>query len=98
MDESLKVVWSKIKEAWSKNKITLLVLIPVAVLVLLIKFRNLLSRFVVASGKRLMNKTGKESSGLHLEQKAANEAANRIISQIEEKSKNKTPVGEDWNK
>jgi hypothetical protein len=99
MDEYLKELWAKavakLKEVWEKNKLFILILIP---LLILAKFRDLVIDILVSSSKKLMEKTKKADAQLKQEQDSANNAANKIISDADKLSENKPDVDEDWYK
>jgi hypothetical protein len=99
MDQYLKELWAKavqkLKEVWEKNKLLILIIIP---LILLAKFRDLIIDILVSSSKKLVEKTTKDSAELKQEQDAANNEANQIIADADKKSENKPKVDKDWHK
>jgi hypothetical protein len=99
MDQYLKELWAKavakLKEVWEKNKLLILIIIP---LLLLAKFRDVIIDILVSSSKKLVDKTEKKDVALKKEQDRANDEANRIIAEADRKSENKPEVDEDWHK
>jgi hypothetical protein len=99
MDEQIKAMWAKVvqkmKDIWNKNKLLILIVVP---LILLAKFRDILISLIVASGKRLMEKTKQQDGKLKQEQDDANNKANQIVDDANKKSENKPPVDDDWYK
>lgn len=99
MDEYIKALYGKavekLKEIWNKNKLLILIIVP---LILLAKFRDILIDLIVASGKRLMDKTKAEDAKLKQEQDEANNKANQIIANADKKDDDKPPVDDDWYK
>jgi hypothetical protein len=73
-------------------------LIAAGVLILIVKFREVIIDFLVSSVKTKMDETQKKSDQLKSEQDAANAQADALRQHANDLDKNKTEVGEDWYK
>jgi hypothetical protein len=99
MDQYIKELWAKavakLKEVWEKNKLLVLIIVP---LLLLAKFRDVIIDILVSSSKKLVDNTEKKDVVLKREQDRANDEADRLIADADRKSENKPEVDEDWHK
>lgn len=101
MIEKLKAFWSKIEsdaaELWAKDKVFFIAFIG---LIAVAKFRDVLIQLIVGSAKRLVDDTQKKSDALSGEETKANDQANALVKDAEQKAADAqaTTVDEDWYK
>lgn len=95
MLESLKALYSRIMKVISEVKIPLLV---IAVLALIIKFRNILISILVKSGKSIFQDAQNKSDTLQATENKDNQAANELIQKANELPTEQKPVDVDWYK
>lgn len=99
MDEKLKAFWAKlntdVKTLWSGNK---MFLIGFGLLILIVKFRNVIIDLLVANSKTVLNDAVKKDTELKAEEDKANNAANKLVDEAKKLSDNKPTVDEDWYK
>lgn len=95
--EKLKEIWLKVKEAlkslWEKHKLLIILMIP---LILLVKFREVLMKWIAWTAKRDINKANEKDQNLLAKQNEANEAADKLRDLANKLSSD--PVDENWNK
>ena len=99
MGDKLKAFWTKvnseIKDLWNKDKAFLFTF---GFLILVVKFRDLMISVLVNSGKRVEDKSQKQSDVLTTQENQANQQANQLTQQAQDLPQTETPVTEDWYK
>ena len=99
MDQILKNFWSKLNgdigELWKNNKVFLIVF---GVLILVVKFREVIINILVSSARRAMENAKEQDAVLKGNQDSANNAANQLRDDAVKLGENKPPVDENWNK
>lgn len=73
-------------------------LIGFGLLILVIKFREVIIDILVSSSKTVMNDARKNDAQLRNDQNQANDAANKLIDDANKMAENKPDVDEDWHK
>lgn len=73
-------------------------LIGFGVLILIIKFREVIIDILVSSSKTVLEDAKKKDSSLRADENAANNAANKLIDDAKKLDENKPKVDEDWYK
>ena len=95
MLESLKALYSRIVKVISEVKIPLLI---IAVLALIIKFRDVLISILVKSGKSVFEDANKKSNTLQAIENKDNQEANKLIEKANKLPSEQKPVDVDWYK
>lgn len=99
MDEKLKVFWAKLNSSfsdlWANNKLFLLVF---GVLIVIVKFRQVLIGIIVAGSKRLLESTANKDSRLAMEEEEAKRKADELVKKAQEEPNQEKPVDENWHK
>lgn len=80
---------------WDKYKIFLIVF---GVLILMVKFREVLIDILVDSSRKTVSDATKQDAALKGEENKANDQANQLKQEASKLSENKPTVDEDWNK
>lgn len=99
MDAWLKNFWAKInadiKDLWNNNKIFFIIF---GILILIVKFRDILINILVSGGKAEMDKATKQDEKLAVEENKAKTDADKLVEQAKEELNKEKPVDENWNK
>lgn len=82
-------------ELWENHKLFLIVF---GILILVIKFQDVIFAFLVNSSKGLVQETQKKSDSLQQQQDDANNKANQLIKKAQQTGDNRKDVDENWNK
>lgn len=83
------------KELWNNHKLFLIVF---GILIVVIKFREVLIDILVTSAKTLLANTKKESATLQAEQDEANKKADDLVKKAKEEPSKNEPSDDDWYK
>lgn len=83
-----------IAQLWANHK---WFLIGFGILILVIKFQDVIIDVLVNSSKRLVNDSKVQDNKLKNEENAANNQANQLIDESNQLGQNKPKVDEDWN-
>lgn len=98
MNDKLKAFWGKLNTGigtlWENNKIFVIVF---GVLILIIKFREVIISFLVADSKRIFDNATKQSDSLKKQQDDYNSSANKLVEEAKQLPNHEGPVGTDWN-
>lgn len=73
-------------------------LIGFGLLIVVIKFREVIIDFLVSNSKTILEGAKKQDATLRADENAANAAANKLIDDANKLSQNKPKVDEDWHK
>ncbi|HXN74905.1 MAG TPA: hypothetical protein VN855_00250 [Candidatus Acidoferrum sp.] len=99
MLEKLKAFWAKINsdvaDLWQKDKAFVLLF---GVLILIVKFREILISLIVANSKHLFDKAQKESDALQTQENTDNATAEKLEEDAKKLSDSNTPVDDNWNR
>lgn len=99
MDEKIKNFIAKlnssISELWAKDKIFLVVF---GILILIVKFRDVIIDILLKSAKTEMDQAGKKDEKLAQQENQAKEDAAALVQKSKEEPLQNKPVTEDWNK
>lgn len=99
MREKLKAFWNKlnadINELWQNDKIFVILF---GLIILVIKFRQILIDIIVSGSKRLFENTQKSSDESKAKEDDYNSSAEKLIEDAESLGKSNPPVGDDWYK
>lgn len=99
MFKKLKAFWAKINsdinDLWEKDKGFLLLF---GVIILVVKFRDILISLIVASSKRLFDKTQQQSDALKTKEDSDNAAADKLVEEANKLTNSNPPPGDDWYK
>lgn len=95
MDNFIKKLKTPISELWANNKVFLIVC---GLLILAIKFQDVIFSFLVNSAKKLLENTQKNSDVLQNQQNTANSQANQLIQEANKLNENRPSVDDDWHK
>ena len=99
MKEKLQAFWAKVnqdaKDIWNKDKGFF---IAFGVLILFVKFRDLLIDLLLNSAKRVSDNAKKEDGKLANEESQANSQANDLIKKAQDLPNQQKPIDRDWYK
>ena len=99
MGEKLKAIWAKtnsdVKELWNKDKVFLFVF---GFLILVVKFRDFLINQLVSGGKKVEDKSQKQSDVLATQENQDSQQASQLVQQAQDLPQTEKPVDDDWNK
>ena len=99
MDQNKPTFLEKLKmspsQLWAEHRTFLIV---AGVLILIIKFQDVILDYLVNSSKELVKDTKKQSDTLQDQENKANNLANQLIKEVQNLDKNKPKVDENWNK
>ena len=99
MDEKLKALWAKFnqdaKSVWTNNKIFFIIF---GVVLLVIKFRNVIIDLLLSSAKQIEADAKKEDSKLASQENQANTEADKLVQQAQEEPAKQPPVDVNWYK
>lgn len=109
MKNYLNNLWAKISQGWTNIKtlaendlstIWTEFRIPLILLVVIltIKFRDLVINLIVGNAKKLFNNTQKQSQVLQTQENKDNQQANALVQEAENLSDTEKLVDENWNK
>lgn len=73
-------------------------LIGFGLLILVIKFQDVIFDLLVNSSKKLVDESQKKSDNLQQQQNAANNQANQLVKEADDLGKNRPEVDENWHK
>lgn len=73
-------------------------LIVFGIIILIVKFRDVIIDLIVGSAKQTVDNTEKKDAQLKSEEKQANDQANQLRQEANTLSDNQAPVTDDWNK
>lgn len=73
-------------------------LIAFGLLILVIKFHDIIFDFLVKGSKELVKDSQAKSDNLQKQENKANDQANQLIDEAKKLGENKDKVDEDWNK
>lgn len=82
-------------ELWSKYKVFLIVF---GLLILILRFRDVIFDLLIKSSGRLIANSKKKSDQLQQDQNDANREANKLVEDAKKLGENKPLVDEDWHK
>ena len=86
-------VESTLKKLWAKDKMFLLLLLP---LIVAIKGRNILMSLLVAKANSTMQNATQNDQRLQQQENAANNQANALAQQAEALPATEKPIADDW--
>lgn len=95
MDQFLLKLKTPIAKLWENNKIFL---ICFGLLILVIKFQDVIFDFLVKSSKKLVEDSAKKDQELKQEQDQANNQANQLVQEAQDLGNNRPAVDENWYK
>src|ERR1035437_2398125 len=99
MDAWLKAFLLKLntgaKELWEKDKVFVIVF---GLLILIVKFKDVLISLLVASAKRTVEDAQKKDATLATQESQANTQADALVQKAKDEASKETPVGTDWHK
>lgn len=99
MDEKIKAFLAKlntpVKTLWENNKIFV---IAFFILILIIKFRDVIIDYLFSSSKKTLEEAKKKDSQLKKEEDAANAKADALVADANKLDENKETIDENWNK
>lgn len=99
MDDKLKALWEKIKQMaislWTNSKSLIIIS---AILIFIIKFRDLLISLIISDSKKLEADAKKKDADLSKQENQANDEANKLVDKAKQESLEKPPVNDDWYK
>ena len=99
MDEKLRSFWQKLnsdaKDLWAKDKIFFILF---GILIIIVKFRDVLISMLVASGKRVMDDAKKKDEQLASQENQAKTESERLVEQAKQEPSKETPVDDNWYK
>lgn len=82
-------------QLWDKHKWFLIIF---GLLMLAIKFQDVIFDLLVKNSRKTMDEAVKKSNTLQNEQNQANSQANQLVKEAQQLGENKTKVDEDWHK
>jgi hypothetical protein len=95
----LQAFWTKVNsevsDLWEKDKNFVLLF---GVIILGVKFRQILISLIISSSKALFNSTEKKSNALDQKEVDDNADAEKLIQEAKQLPNDETPVTDDWNK
>jgi len=99
VEAKLKALWAKlntdISELWASSKIFVILF---GVVILIIKFHDLLMSLIVADSKSIENSAVKQDAVLSKQENAANTAADKLVSDAQKLPSTEGGITDDWNK
>lgn len=82
-------------QLWANHKVFLIVF---GLLILVVKFREVIFDMLVSGSKKQVEEAQKKSNSLQVEQNSANNQANQLIEDAKKLGENRPTVDEDWHK
>jgi hypothetical protein len=99
MSAWFKAFWAKIdqdaKDIWNDSKVFFIIF---AIVIAIVKFKDVLAGILVAGGKTTLDNAKKEDTALATQETQANTSADRLVEKAKEESTDKPPVDDNWNK
>lgn len=83
------------KELWADHKIFFIIF---GVLLIVVKFRDLIIDILVSSAKRTVDSAKKEDSQLAKQEGDASKAADDLVAKANSEAGKEQPISDDWNK
>lgn len=98
VNAGISAFWAKLNsnigDLWNESKLFLLVF---GVIIVVIKFRQLLIDLIVSNSKTLFDNATKESDASQKKENEENDAANQLVKHAQELPDSEGPIGDDWN-